>query len=69
MLRGIALGRVTEEWDRDLQGRPILTIMKSLYESGHNAFSQIVHMPPVLQFYPIFIFPYAIPYIKQLPHT
>ena len=34
-LRGIAWGRVTEEWGRDLQGKPKLDIMKFLYESGH----------------------------------
>ena len=37
MLRGIAWGRVTEEWGRDLQGRPKPSIMKSMCESGHRA--------------------------------
>ena len=37
LMRGIARGRVTEEWGRDLQGRPKLNIMKSLYESGHRS--------------------------------
>ena len=37
MLRGIAWGRVTEEWGTDLQGRPKLSIMKSPYESGHQS--------------------------------
>ena len=37
IMRGLAWGRVTEECMgyRDLQGRPKLSIMKSLYESGH----------------------------------
>ena len=43
MLRGITGGRVTdlEEWGRDLQERPKLTIMKSLYESGQQSRIQL----------------------------
>ena len=37
MLRGIAWGSVTEEWGRDLQERPKLSILKSMCESGHRA--------------------------------
>ena len=29
--------RVTEEWGRDLQGRPKLSVMKTLYENGHRS--------------------------------
>ena len=36
MSRGIAWGRVTEEWGKDLQGKPKLEILKSLHESGYR---------------------------------
>ena len=35
VLRGFAWGRVTEEWGRDLQGKPKLDILKSLYENEY----------------------------------
>jgi hypothetical protein len=37
MMRGFAWGRVTEEWGRDLQGKPKLDILNSLHESGYRS--------------------------------